>query len=148
MEHLRKLVALGPGRRRVLISAFALLAAVRLSLFVFPFAWVRAVLDRAARRLRYPASPDAVAEVGWAIGIASRFVPKGTHCLSMALAAQTLLERRGCPATLHFGIPREPGPDFVAHAWVKSRGVIVSGGANVDRKYIELAPSAAPARRV
>ena len=138
MGRIRKLFSLPATKRRLLLAAVTLLAAVRLLLCLLPFAWVRAALRPLANGSRRPQASQAAHDISWAIDVASRVVPKGTHCLSMALVAQTLLFRHGCTATLHFGVPRESGSQFIAHAWVKSNGVVVSGGPGVDRDYIEL----------
>ena len=140
MGRVHKFLALPSARRRLLLASVALIATVRILLWVLPFDWVRKLLDHAARRSRGIVARDAVEAVSWAIEVASHLIPQGTHCLTMALVAQTLLRRRGRPATLHFGVPRQPGIPFIAHAWVMSDGVIVSGGPDVHRKYIELAP--------
>jgi hypothetical protein len=140
MARISKFLRLPPERRRLLLASIALIATVRILLRLLPFDWVRKMLDRAARRPSEHTTAGAIEAVTWAIEVASHLVPTGTHCLTMALVAQLLLVRRGCPATLHFGIPRQPATAFVAHAWVVSNGVVVSGGPDVERKYIELAP--------
>jgi hypothetical protein len=60
----------------------------------------------------------------WAVDAASRLVP-GPACLSRALAAQALLERRGHRAELRIGFRREPDGRLAGHAWVETAGADV-----------------------
>lgn len=62
---------------------------------------------------------------------ASRAVP-GAACLTQALAAQVLLERRGLPARVRVGVTRADGGQLLAHAWVESDGRIVLGGTDLS----------------
>ena len=71
-----------------------------------------------------PSLPDRVAR---AVRRVSRVVP-GATCLTQALVAQALLERRGLPTRLQIGI-RDKGQAMQAHAWLESFGTTVIGGA-------------------
>jgi hypothetical protein len=44
----------------------------------------------------------------------------------------------GISATLHIGIPKQPVPDFVAHAWVECDGMVVNDKADIREDYAEL----------
>jgi hypothetical protein len=60
-----------------------------------------------------------------AVRRASRFVP-GATCLTQAIAARTLLARRGHSSTLHLGVAKEDG-ELKAHAWLEAGGRVVIG---------------------
>ena len=100
----------------------------RLGLWVVPFR----ALQRAAERLGRPLSgsvdppPGEADRIGWAVGSAARFVPRAS-CLTQALAAKTLLARRGHPAEVRLGVARDERGRFLAHAWVECYGRIVVG---------------------
>jgi hypothetical protein len=129
--------ALNRGRRVVndltaarwlLVSAFSLVSAIRLGLWVLPVRTVGRILGWFVRREPEGTSdPSLPGRVGLAVTWASRVVP-GATCLTQALAAQVLLERRGLPTRLHIGIARDQQA-VRAQAWLESQGVTVIGGA-------------------
>ncbi len=73
----------------------------------------------------------------WAIAVAGKYMP-GTTCLSLALAAQRMLNREGYPAHLHIGVAKDHTGSFGAHAWVESDGRIVIGGQDSSSLFASL----------
>jgi len=139
MTRLGKFLRLPPADRRLLVTAALLQGAIRLGLTLLPYRRLRDLIDRLARvsprhRLA-PASPERIA---LAVTRAGRSVP-GATCLTQALAAKVLLERRGHPARVRVGIGRTEGARLLAHAWVESDGCIVLGGTDLTR-YTPLSP--------
>lgn len=61
------------------------------------------------------------------VGIAGRYVPKAT-CLAQALTVQLLLKQSGRQASLHIGVNEVEGGHLNAHAWVESRGKVITAG--------------------
>jgi hypothetical protein len=49
-----------------------------------------------------------------------------------AIAAKLMLKRRGIPSTLHLGVAKEDNR-FMAHAWLRSGSIILTGGAGRER---------------
>jgi len=70
--------------------------------------------------------------VAWAVEMASRCTPGAKSCLTQALAAQVLLDRRGYPALLHIGVAKGEQGRFQAHAWLESKGTVVIGGSEQE----------------
>ena len=60
-----------------------------------------------------------------AIARVARRVPRAT-CLTQSLAAYVLLKRSAIPATLKFGVRRNPANAFEAHAWIECDGKNIS----------------------
>jgi hypothetical protein len=114
--------------RRHLVTAFCLVSAVRLGLWLLPVRTIGRLLSGLARReqrgLEDPSLPGRVAR---AVRRVSRIVP-GATCLTQALAAQALLECHGLPTRLQIGI-RDEGQAVQAHAWLEGCGMTVIGGA-------------------
>jgi len=69
-------------------------------------------------------SIDAVAR---GVERASRHVD-GATCLVRALAVQAMLGVRGVRSEIKFGVGRDAGGAFRAHAWVECDGRVVIGG--------------------
>jgi hypothetical protein len=61
------------------------------------------------------------------------YTPTLSNCYPQALTARWLLHRRRIPSTLYYGAALEPGGTaMVAHVWVRSGPVIVTGGSAGD----------------
>jgi hypothetical protein len=112
-------------RRRYLREAAVMLFAARLAVRFVPPTRVFAFANRSPRRVRRFAGDEA-RWVAWAVetvGAKTRAL-----CLPRALAAQTMLRRRGIASRLCLGVAREAG-ELVAHAWVEIGREKIVGGA-------------------
>ncbi len=107
MRRLHSFLHLTPSDRRLLVSTALLLGAIRLGLWLLPFRTLQRIVVKLAQA---PASSHGTKrfsadQLGWAVTVASRYVPKAT-CLTQALAAQVLLGRHGHRAQLRVGVGR------------------------------------------
>jgi hypothetical protein len=127
---LRTFQHLTTRERRLALGALAWMAAVRLGLWMIPFRKMQRLCERLGRPRHDKAA--SAAEIARAVRLAGRYVPRAT-CLVQAFAAQILLGRHGHPAEVHIGVTLAGG--FQAHAWVKSGGAILVGGAEEASKY-------------
>lgn len=136
MRLLIKLWRLSAADRRLLIEATLLLGMVAPGLRLLPFETVRRLMARAAQTLArsQKSDDDAAKRAVWAVMAASRYVPRAGVCLTQALAAQTMLARRGHPALLRIGVVKDEERRLQAHAWLESGGeVVIGGAANLER---------------
>lgn len=67
-------------------------------------------------------------DVGWAVELLAVRGPLRTACLGQALAARTLLRRRGVPCVLTLGLGRQINGRLYAHAWLRASDLTVTGG--------------------
>lgn len=129
MSSLHKLLQLPAHERRLLFQAWLLLGALRVALWLLPLRTIQALLAKLTSRLRAARGPQiAIERVGWAVAVASVYVPCAT-CLPQALAAQTLLRRHGYQAQVRIGVAHTETRRLAAHAWVECAGRIVIGGS-------------------
>jgi hypothetical protein len=132
LRALRRFTQLGGQERRLFASAWIVLAATRLALWVAPSPWlVRRVLARSTRPSPRPAEVEA-ATIGTAVNRAARFVPRAT-CLPQALATLWLMAGRGQTGCLRIGVKKGEGGTLLAHAWVEHEGRIVVGNFGVKQ---------------
>lgn len=134
---LRRFLRLSSAKRRLLVEAAVLLETIKLGLRLLPFKILRRLLTRVSRAsagtLYGTLEARAfVREVTWAIEAASLYIPGTKTCLVRALAAQVLLDRRGCPSLLHIGVLKGVGGRLQAHAWVESGGEVLIGGEEAE----------------
>jgi hypothetical protein len=131
MKKIRKFARL-PGRERhLLLRAAAVLGLMRTGLWLLSFRKLTALVQRHRPRLR-PADAASADRIGWAIRVASQYVPQAT-CLVQALTGLVLLEGAGLPAHLYIGVARNNEKPFQAHAWVKSQGNVIVGGHELQQ---------------
>jgi hypothetical protein len=72
---------------------------------------------------------------GWIVEKVAPYTPTRSNCYPQALTARWLLHRRGIPSTLYYGATLEPGgAAMVAHVWVRSGPLVVTGGSAGDFK--------------
>jgi hypothetical protein len=78
-----------------------------------------------------PDQARAVSRVRWAIGIIAPWMPFRARCLQQAIAARTMLARRGIGSVLHLGVGEKAGSGsgsgLIAHAWLDAGGIKVTG---------------------
>jgi hypothetical protein len=116
--------------KRLLLEATVLLAVARVAILTVPFRWVAPSLGR--RRGESPVEADAsetkrAKEIGWAVETMSRHTFWKSACLAQAIAAQWMLNRRGLPGTLYLGAAKDDARGFIAHAWVRSGPLVLTG---------------------
>ena len=133
MTRLTRFLALPLEDRRVLVVSFALLCAVRLSLWIVPFRWLRFAVRRIASPPQgAPApTPGEADRTVQAIESAARSVP-GATCLTRALAAEILLRRAGHPAAIRVGVSKTSSGELEAHAWIEAYGRVLLGDHDLD----------------
>lgn len=89
-----------------------------------------------------PASDAQIVLIHRTLTAASRRLPFRTLCYEQALAARTMLARRGLSSRLHFGTGKADG-DLTAHVWLTSGERMVVGAQEAAR-HVELARSPEP----
>jgi Transglutaminase-like superfamily len=134
----RQFATLTAAERSLLLRATALVAAVRVALWLAPFRLVR----------RWTAAPQPVSSalaririgrLAWAVQAAARRIPQAT-CLTQALALQRLLARAGRSAEVRIGVSLGDGArEFAAHAWVEYQGQILVGDNGELDRYAPIA---------
>ena len=114
-------------RRHYLREATVMLFVARLAVRFIPPARLFAWASRPPRRIRRFAGDEVALGVLGGRDSRRQAVDAGA-CLPRALAAQTMLRRRGIASKLCLGVTREGGA-LAAHAWVEVGQEMIVGGA-------------------
>jgi hypothetical protein len=136
MIPVRRLLGLTPARRRLVLEAAVLLGAIRLGLRLLPFPLLQ---RNVARLAKTEGARGPVGELRWALGVASRHMPRAT-CLAQALAGQVLLARHGCPPSFRLGVRKDARGRLRAHAWLEHRGGVLIGNRRDLSRFTPLGP--------
>ena len=140
---------MAPADRVLLVQAALALVVMRLGLRLLSFRAIRRLVRR-RRVARVTAAEvharETARRVGWAVTLASRYVP-GATCLPQALAGELLLRRAGIAGELRIGVAKRNDGRLRAHAWVESGGAVVIGGGRgeftlLTRRRLPSAPAA------
>jgi hypothetical protein len=135
---LQRLSQLDLAERGLLLEATVCLTLARVLLRIAPFPRLARGLgafvspqEALAARAKTPADPERAARlaerVGWAVRAAARNLPFEVVCLPQAIAARVMLQRRGVPSILHFGVAKGRTKAIDAHAWLDAASVEVTG---------------------
>lgn len=135
MRRWRKLWALPAAEWALVAEAALVVVAVRLGLWLVPLRrlnrWLAWLSTQPARR-RF--APERIA---WAVAGVSTGIPAAS-CLTQALAARTLLARRGMHGQLRIGVAKDAQQNLLAHAWLDFDGQPLIGGA-IAGNYVAFA---------
>lgn len=74
-----------------------------------------------------------VKKVSWAVNIMSGHTFWQSKCLAQAMTAKVMLNRRNIKSTLYLGVAKDDEGKMIAHAWVKSCGVTLTGAKGMER---------------
>jgi hypothetical protein len=138
LAHKMKTFATAGWQRQSLVAeACASLLSARVQLAILPFAKVSKGLgefvapdDPRATERAAPTTPEQARiarRVGWAVRVSAPFMPFRSVCLQQAMAAQSMLRRRGIVSVMHFGAQPGGKRPIDAHAWLDASGVKVTG---------------------
>lgn len=119
--------------RRLLFHAEALATLTLASALIalLPFRRVAAVMGGGVST--QPADVATARRIGRALERWGARVPWHAMCLQQGVAAQIMLRRRGRAATVHYGAMRDTAGRLVAHVWVRSGTVDVTGCEGAER---------------
>jgi hypothetical protein len=136
LRRLKRFIHLPWPEKRLFTEAYCLTGVVRLAVLLLPFRWLSPLLGQ--HMLESPEQEDAAnieaaRLVGRVVERASRYTPWASKCLVQAIVGKILLRQRGISSTLYLGVGREAGNGLVAHAWLRSGGVILTGGQGRER---------------
>jgi hypothetical protein len=138
IELLRKLEARPWSERRLLARAALSLAIMRVAVDALPFRLIAAATGlgegRSAQTVD-PATEWQAAGVGRAVRVAAAHAPWETTCLAQALAASSLLRRRGISSTLYLAVASDDAaPErMIAHAWLRCGSLVLTGATQPGR---------------
>jgi hypothetical protein len=145
---LHRFAQVGNQRRRLLAEAVLSLLVARLSLIFVSFSQLAPRFgtlmaptdDRIAKvnGIAHAEQTFLAQEVSWAVTRVARYMPFKAVCLQQAMAASSMLRRRGVPSVLHFGAARGATKPLDAHAWLDAAGVEVTGYP-VEERLAEIA---------
>lgn len=125
------------GDKLMLLPAWLLLLGAALGLRLVPFRRLSVLLGHqlgaiACVPLADPGEEARARLVKRAIRRAARLAPLRSDCLPQALAGAVLCRLLGVPTTAHLGVRLGDDPGFLAHAWLCSGRVAVTGGTSFD----------------
>ncbi len=134
MQTIRKLLALPPRERFLLVQAWWLFLLIELALRVLPFNQVLAFCQKArmGRRDKPGLESDPpVARLAWLVTVAGRYNLVTATCLKQALVLSWILGKQGVDTKLQIGVSRDQGA-FSAHAWLERDGQVILGQTERD----------------
>ena len=136
MERLNKFINLDGMERRLLIEAFFWLGVAQLAVSLMPFRWLAPYLGvhmAESEGTVNPCHEDLLTKVAWAVRAAARNAPWEAKCLAQAITGKIILKCRRVPNTLYLGLAKENDRELIAHAWLRSGDVILTGFRGMQR---------------
>lgn len=130
-----KFFKLSWDEQKLLVDAFFLSGIFRFAILFLSFNKLAAFAGRYKEESsKYISDIDEVTinKIGWAVLIVSKFTPWESKCFEQALTAQAMLKKRKITSTLYLGVARSKENKPVAHAWLRSGTIIVTGGFGYD----------------
>lgn len=137
MRKLRILFSLDRRTLLLFAEAFGQLGLAKLQL-LRPFAKVAESLGDKREETPRDCGRDELAtlkRISSAIGVMSRYTPWDSKCLVQAVAGMRMLERRRISSTLYLGTSKDEQGKLIAHAWLRSGPLYVSGG-EVRKQFV------------
>ncbi|MFC5652875.1 lasso peptide biosynthesis B2 protein [Paenibacillus solisilvae] len=132
---MKMFLSMSPYMKRLVVEAFIYLGWARI-LKALPFSKIASSLGK--RMEETPFQRDRVNEaellqIAKAIHIVSRNTWWESKCLVMAIAGMKMLERRRINSTLYLGTARNSRGQMIAHAWLRSGPLYLTGADEMDK---------------
>ncbi|MFA9558204.1 lasso peptide biosynthesis B2 protein [Evansella sp. AB-rgal1] len=129
-KKLRNFLSLPFWIKRLYFEAYWSLAHARV-IKSFPFTRVVHKLKLQNYETSFDKKEDpAIKAIAKAIDVMQKYTFWESACLVQAIAAMKMLERRNIDSTLYLGTSKDKEGLMIAHAWLRSGSMYVTGGAN------------------
>lgn len=115
----------------LLAEAIRVLIWSKIQLYIVPFSQLARDLGNSqAETLRKVTEEHRAltSKISWAVQTGARYIPLRLVCLPQAMAANTMLSRRGIDSTLYLGVKLDKADALTAHAWLRTGLKWVTGG--------------------
>jgi hypothetical protein len=122
-------LAMSGSDRWLVCEAIVMVGLARFIVITVPFRFIARWLSRAPETAT--CDEALLLSVRKAVTTAARNVHWNAVCLPQAMAAKTMLARRGCGSSFHLGADFDAQGKLIAHAWLVAGGTIVVGVAGV-----------------
>ncbi|MCH1624874.1 lasso peptide biosynthesis B2 protein [Fredinandcohnia quinoae] len=117
------------------IEAFLLLGWARI-LKLIPFSKLAPALGTHMEETPYSLidlDKKQIRKVSTAIHVMSRYTFWESQCLVKAIAGMKMLRRRKIESTLYLGTARDENGKMIAHAWLRSGPIYISGAEGMEK---------------
>lgn len=118
------------------IEAFLYLGWARLQLLYLPFSKLAPSLGVYMKETKVEnaeSQNSKLKHIRHSIQIMSKYTFWESKCLVRAIAALKMLERRGIDSTLYLGTSKDENGQMIAHAWLRSGSMYVTGHEEMYR---------------
>lgn len=135
IRKLKSYYAMPSIMRRLLWEAFYYLAWARIKKRI-PFAKIAPQLGEYMQETEYKlhaADARTIRRISRALHTMRKYVFWESECLVMAYAAMRMLEKRGIESTLYMGTAKDEHGRLIAHAWLRSGAIYVTGADEMER---------------
>ena len=132
MRKVRRAAYLTLSDWRYLTIALGELLAARIRLSTVPAEKIlrelQAPLSALPQKQIRPWAKIDVERLSWAIAVVAQYVPWRSDCFIRVIAADRWLRRYHLRPDFYLGVVKDEQGVFAAHAWVRYRGLTVTGG--------------------
>ncbi len=143
LPKLNKFLRLDIASQRLILRAWWWLGIYRLALKSRPLSSLLTDLRESGTELQLAgfsaAQLEQARKTGLAISRAATATPWRSSCLVQSLVARRMLQQKGIPGTLYFGVRKtaenEPH-NLKAHAWLTCGGEVVSGSSGYQQYQV------------
>jgi len=136
VRKLKTLFSLDNTTILMIIEATFFLGWARIRMLVQPFSKIAPSLGLYMQEtdIRFCADQRVtLMKIRQVIHLMSRHTPWDTKCLVRAMAGMKMLERRGIESTLYLGTGKDELGKMIAHAWLRSGSMYITGDEEMDR---------------
>lgn len=114
-----KFMSLNAHQRWLLAEAVTFLFSAKVILLLLPLKTVMKTKLSHNKRFRQ-SDHNELKKIKWALHNADRMALWKNRCLVTSIAGQWMLQRRGIPSQLFFGVAKGENKELRAHAWLMS----------------------------
>ena len=108
---------------------------VRIAIKYIPFKYLKKYMGKHNEESGLHVKEDEyeiIKDIKWCIDLICYRTPWESKCLVQAITAQRLLYKRGIMSTLYLGVKKNEKNEMLAHAWLRSGELFVTGGFYKD----------------
>ena len=139
MRKIIKFFKLNGQERKLLIEALYFLFVSQLMIKLVPFRKISKILGKpekeeyiVAKKEDNPEVCRELEQISKIIRLAANGIFWDSKCLARAIAAKRLLKRRKISSTVFLGIVDGEEKKLLAHAWISSGGIIITGEKGIE----------------